>query len=487
MKQSFLGSILIMSMSVLFLITFTYATSFTYEVLFEEERLESTTQIASVDVSEMSREEARALLEEEVVDWQQRAVMEITWFDEVIELPGNAVDFQIDDTLDRYFDGEPVEEGMITSARTSVLEDELREIALPENMVDLVDMTALEQEMENQASTLEMEILIPLHTVLEPHHRLSEEEMTTISRTLEQGPLLTDWLSSEPEIEVAPYEVIHLSEFIYTFNGGELMNVVSSAVYEAVLHADFDIIERHIREQRYPNVALGFDAYMNEDERDLVFRNPMDVPYTISFHDVQNGFEVRVTGFDLPYRLEVTLEDQSTVEPKTRVTYSDDLPAGEDRIEETGTDGEFVRVVRSRFNDVDELIQEEEISRDFYKPEHRLEVRSIHEPEPEPDEENGNGFNGGNGSPGGPGDPDDPDNWDENGDWTGNGEWDENGDWNGDWNGNGNGESPPSGWSPPGTGNGDDTENGEDRGSYDENGTYIPPSTDDEGNEIKGH
>ncbi|ADH98950.1 hypothetical protein Bsel_1438 [[Bacillus] selenitireducens MLS10] len=480
-------------MSVVFLTTFTYAMTFTYEVLFSEERLDRNAMIASVDLSDMNREEARETLQNEIRDWQEQAIVDVTWFDDVLSLPGSVFEFRVEETLDHYFSDESDHEELIVHVRETSLEDQLRSLTAPEDIIRIVDMPELMDQLEAEASALNLEISIPLRDTLEPFERLEETVTVSVSRGVDQGPLLEDWLSREPEWLVEAGEEFRVSDELSPFNGGELMNILSSGVYEAVLTMNFDIIERHTREQRYPNVPLGYDAFMDGNGRDLVFRNPMDTDYVIGFEEASGGLSITVTGYELPYMMEVRLEDVRTVDPKTKVTHTRDLEAGESRMDSFGENGEFALVMRSRFDEFGELIDEEVVSRDFYRSVNALEERSSLEPEPEPEPEEepeNDGFpENGNGEF--------PDEFPDNGDWD---DWD---DWN-DWNGgngfpdngngidgqNGNGSTgngtDPSNGNNSGTGDGSDQNGGGVNGTNGTNGPDIPSSTDEDGNPIKG-
>ncbi len=141
---------------------------------------------------------------------------------------------------------------------------------------------------------------------------------------------------------------------------------VSTTLYNAVLRAGLEIIERHPHSQPVDYVPPGFDATVSEEGGlDLRFKNQLDVPVTIGARTEGARLTIEVKAGLLTQRnVEVVSEVLDVERPRLMGANSDNVKVS------GGKNG--VRVAVWRSIDTDGTVSRELISEDYYKPIHVL-------------------------------------------------------------------------------------------------------------------
>lgn len=163
--------------------------------------------------------------------------------------------------------------------------------------------------------------------------------------------------------------VIYMNELIKGPGGGICQ--VTTTLYDAILKAKLDILERAHHSMPLGYVELGQDATISENNIDMKFQNSSDYPVCISAQVSGNTLNIRLLGKSDENRYIVKLKSEILEE------Y---IPQGEDyAVDETLADdqkivareavkGYKVRVYRETYTSNGELLQKEKISEDIYKP-----------------------------------------------------------------------------------------------------------------------
>ncbi|HHY63620.1 MAG TPA: hypothetical protein GX501_01095 [Clostridiaceae bacterium] len=144
---------------------------------------------------------------------------------------------------------------------------------------------------------------------------------------------------------------------------------VSTTLYNAVLRADLEVLERHNHMFTVGYVPLGHDAAVSYGYADLVFKNTTGHPLRISaVVSPNNSLNIKIISTnDYPGRkVELATRTISTI--PIEVQYVDDstMPQGTAIVEENGMEGYVVDTYIRVYNG-DILIREEKLHRSVYQ------------------------------------------------------------------------------------------------------------------------
>lgn len=161
---------------------------------------------------------------------------------------------------------------------------------------------------------------------------------------------------------------IYVAGQIQDGTGGGVCQV-STTLYNAVLRANLEVLERHNHMFTVGYVPLGHDAAVSYGYADLVFTNTTTYPLRITA-EVSSGnaltFKIKSTN-DYP-GLKVKLATKTISTTPIKVVYIDDntLPRGIETIVEKGMEGYVVDTYIRVYNG-DILIKEEKLHRSAYQ------------------------------------------------------------------------------------------------------------------------
>lgn len=148
---------------------------------------------------------------------------------------------------------------------------------------------------------------------------------------------------------------------------------VSSTLYNSVLLAGMEIVERHNHGLAITYVPMGLDATVSYGVQDFQFKNITASP--IYMRAVTNGGELTISVYgNLQDKVNVKLLhyiDGVIGYGETR-EVSPDLAPGEERVESGGAVGYASRAYRQFLDDSGKVIKEELLSEDYYRPMNRL-------------------------------------------------------------------------------------------------------------------
>lgn len=121
----------------------------------------------------------------------------------------------------------------------------------------------------------------------------------------------------------------YVGRLLREVTGGGISQVAST-LYNAVIMADLDVIERHNHTYAPSYVNMGFDADVLYGTRDLRFMNTTELPIKIQASIVGDTLNIDIIGTNTrEYRVEILYEVVETVEPGTLYnTMLPDNPGG---------------------------------------------------------------------------------------------------------------------------------------------------------------
>lgn len=146
---------------------------------------------------------------------------------------------------------------------------------------------------------------------------------------------------------------------------------VSSTLYNAVLYAELEIVERHNHSRPVGYVEKGRDATMAGDYLDFKFKNSTDYPIYIESYVEGTKLTVNLYGNEI-HSAGRTLKFESVVTeilepPAEKVIEDSSLPAGQRQVVSQPKQGYKVKVYRLIYQDGN-LLDKTQINTSTYKP-----------------------------------------------------------------------------------------------------------------------
>ncbi|MCR4399884.1 MAG: VanW family protein [Syntrophomonadaceae bacterium] len=180
-----------------------------------------------------------------------------------------------------------------------------------------------------------------------------------------------------------PANVIQNNEFVLGVGGGVCQ--VSSTLYNAVLLAGLEIVERHNHSVLVSYVPSGRDATVNYGRQDLRFRNNTGGPLYVRTVTADRTLTVEVYGPATALRrVEIERQVERTI-PFPVVRRSDPtLPAGRETVKQKGVPGQVVHTWRVFLDDSGREVAREDLGRSSYNPMPKIILEGPPLPAPAP-------------------------------------------------------------------------------------------------------
>lgn len=161
----------------------------------------------------------------------------------------------------------------------------------------------------------------------------------------------------------------------------------SSTLYNAVLYANLQVVERTNHTYISSYVPLGRDATVSWGGPDFKFKNNTDYPIKIVVS--YNGrLNVKIYGTDLEdTKVEITCQRLSTIAPKIKYEKDDTLEEGTEKVEEKGSNGAKCQTYRKVYKN-GKLVSTSKESYSYYKPHQRVVLQGTKKKEEKKDKKN---------------------------------------------------------------------------------------------------
>lgn len=177
-----------------------------------------------------------------------------------------------------------------------------------------------------------------------------------------------------PRVASAGYReapVILHGEFVPGIGGGICQ--VSTTLYNAVVRANLDVVERRNHSLPVAYVNLGHDATVAYGAIDLKFKNNYQSPVFIDSFINGNKLYVQIFGNSNEVKQTVSMASHVTqvIEPETEEKEDPELYEGETVIEREAKKGYRVITYKIYYENGQE-VNREELSRDYYQPVHGI-------------------------------------------------------------------------------------------------------------------
>lgn len=148
---------------------------------------------------------------------------------------------------------------------------------------------------------------------------------------------------------------------------------VSSTLYNACLLAGMEIVERHNHGLAVAYVPLGLDATVSYGLQDYRFKN--NTEYPIYIHTTAGGGKLTVNVYGhLDYKKNIKLSHivDRVINFEEITEVDQNLQQGEVKIDHKGIPGYVVRSFRSFYDNSDQLLNQEQLATDRYRPLNKL-------------------------------------------------------------------------------------------------------------------
>ncbi|WP_461200203.1 VanW family protein [Anoxybacillus sp. TBDG-1] len=355
--------------TVSYLLASTKLATWAYESFVSGDKFAEGTMIGPIDVSNRSYEEAREQMSQKVNEWKQSATMTLMLEGKEITVQTNHFTFHIEESIKQAVSGKHAP--LLVSIDAKALQDAISSIGASNDWIDIEKVkTQLEQAAASltstqlslvqyvredmQQQTILSQAVIPLH-----------EELRTISTTT---------------IVIEPKQIFSVLDFFKKQGislSKEAMTLFASALYEAIVPTNFEIVERHTSTVLPNGVKAGFEAAVEQDKRDFIFFNPNDQAYTFELVIEGNDMRASLIGAPFIYQYVLKTDPIEYYDPKTIVQYSALLKPNEKRVKEEGKKGMLIRLYKEVYDRNRTLVETVLVSEDFYPPIHRVEVRGL--------------------------------------------------------------------------------------------------------------
>lgn len=162
-------------------------------------------------------------------------------------------------------------------------------------------------------------------------------------------------------------DIILQNELVPGVGGGVCQ--VSTTLYNAVLQARLEIIERAPHSMLISYVAPGLDATVVYGARDLKFRNNTSGTLIIKAFVYRGNLTVKIFGRPLlGEKVVLKSTKEKEIPPKTIFREDKKVPKGKFILEQEGVTGYIYKVERCVYDAQGKLLRQEFISRDYYPP-----------------------------------------------------------------------------------------------------------------------
>lgn len=151
---------------------------------------------------------------------------------------------------------------------------------------------------------------------------------------------------------------------------------VSTTLYNALIRADLEIIERYNHSRPIKYVKLGTDAAVAAGYKDLKFKNNTDKNILIKAYSDGKKLEFQIFGDgsnrDYDYVKIIPIKTD-TVAPKVIEKYSNSLYEGDSKVEKSGSYG-YSYVTYREFLKDGEIIKKDELKSSYYIPQDKVVI-----------------------------------------------------------------------------------------------------------------
>ncbi|MFS0876911.1 VanW family protein [Solibacillus isronensis] len=345
--------------------------------------------IGWMEVGNLKGEELKSALTNAVNDWNAQNLT-VSGGGSSIEVSSSTFQFDIESTVNQYeenyrkpwyafWNNNTTVHLPLTVFPSEVVKDEIASVST-------WDTDATYSNVELAASYLmtdEVEAVVIDTSLLETDRiSLSLEAMPEGAMGINELVLALNDTVIDPQMSFSMIE--QLGEAINLANR-EAINFVASNVYNAAVHVNSEILERHSQNEIPSYLKPGLEAKVEVlANEDLKFVNLSSQPIVLKLSMDDGKLMTEVYTPAKETEVSVTVAEDEKIQPRTITRYSKDLAIGQTKQVQQGKAGLRVTVYRTIYD------EQKLVSDDYYPPVDRIIVKSSQQPEPAPSSDNVN-------------------------------------------------------------------------------------------------
>ncbi|KGP73923.1 VanW family protein [Pontibacillus yanchengensis] len=372
-KQLDIKLFILLTTMAVFLIAMSVSGNFIYQtVLAEPETYDEGTSVSGVQLSGLTKAEAKIKLQNAASEWIKKHPVLINMKQNQLTFPPSLFDFNIEKTLKNIKYGESTK----ISININVKEFSSIENELGPNLYDKLLLQSLNTDLKNTVESLPSKpIEFSIYDYVEKGTVELYETVSKYSIPIPNGIDPSYYIRVLDGVTVNAKETFSLLKYTNdaSFQSSEALNLVASAILGSSLKTNFSIKERHISQHRPEYIPRGREASINpEENQGFEFVNINESNYKLTIYVQDGNLIAKWKGYPLPSNYKVAIKGVQEIQPKTIVNFSNKV-VGTEIIKE-GSKGEVYELHRLTVNQNNQVISNEFIAEDYYSPLHRVEL-----------------------------------------------------------------------------------------------------------------
>lgn len=367
--------------SVLMISLFSTAGAKTYQAFFAEDSFGEGTLIGPVDISGLTKEDAKTILSAEIEAWYGLGQVSIVVEDDLYPLEKrNVYQFDIPKSVDAAINKKQ------NPLLVTIQDEQYNHLIKETNHQEEIKIEELKHDLLQPAKTLhpgEVAFNLSQYVKVDERNVISQALITNVRDESE----LLKWVKELGIVTLpanTPFSLLTYLEEIDVLNkySNETLSVIATSIYSSVLPTNFDIVERHISNELPAYATFGNEALIEKEKKDLIIFNKNPYDYNLVFSLTEKGFEVQLNGAEMQQTVSISIRDEESFEPKIIKQYDSTLKRGQVVNKQKGLQGKVGKIYRI-VKEKGQLDQKILLAQDYYPPKPVIEVHSILVPEEE--------------------------------------------------------------------------------------------------------
>lgn len=379
-RRQLLKLIVVLFFSTAFIFSFSQFSSVTFG---KSENLSGKysngTRIGTLDISGKTEADVINLLKNRYEDWQRNTKIQLQYQEKTASIDLTQFSLDVAQTVHSIKNGQ-VNPAFIMIDRSNVQEQ--LEILFPQLNSKDFNLNKLTKTLSDTASRLTVGTFSfnLYQDFMLAGHQPKELILSSADVVLNKIPAdLQSMLNKNQAIEIPANSTFSLLDYA----GKEKviseysLNVLATAIYQAVLPSNFSILQRNISDSLPAYATLGYEAWADMGKgADFMISNPNPVKYTLEIQLINDHLQVSLKGEKFLYTYKTATKDEQKIFPKTIIQFSPLLLPGKVMVKTYGKDGQVIKVYRETY-DGNQLVKTEMVSEDYYPPVYQVELHGL--------------------------------------------------------------------------------------------------------------
>lgn len=332
--------------------------------------------IGGIEISVKKESEIQGVLADSIAEWRTEPII-VSGQTGTIEISAEMIHFKVKETVANYIEAikkpwyKPWMERPIVHLPIVVEASEEMDKKLRENPFFKGEET--KAAILTHASLLKETTVTPEEIAIQKE--LMERTAFEIQETHGNRASLSAFVDQLDNVILAPGEVfsfLEKTDDVAGVNDVEARQFFASVLYSVVLQSETKIIERHSQNEMptylQPGIEVDISARLN---RDFSFQNSSETP--MLFGASMDDRHLLIELYTINSTSKVTYSVVETeVKPRTIYRLSSTLKSGQEKVIQNSSSGYRVTVYKTFYDEVLGYEVDEEVSRDFYPPVHKV-------------------------------------------------------------------------------------------------------------------